>query len=292
MNSRSKRISVVIPAFNHAEFIDRAIESCQNQEEMDVEIIVIDDGSSDQTEEVVRSYKNVSYLYQDNAGAHNAINTGIKIASNDLIAVLNDDDYYLDFHLKNSFNAIKQYDLSLVMSNFNILSENPEHRLRGHIRKVKSIVSNVGLARSMYQINPVISSSSFVFRKTLVEKVNFRAFKICNDLDFIMQCLNLPGIYSGYLAEPSWMYRVHEKNTTNAIPSTFQQIETACVLILSFLEAEKRPDWSMLIIDHGIPSQLFIAIAQEIEEIYSQRDFVNIDWIHSYIVARSQISIY
>ena len=89
-------ISVVIPAYNAAGFIRRTIDSVLAQTYRDYEIIVVDDGSGDNTGEIVKSYGGkVRYIYQKNAGDGPARNTGIAAANGEWIAFLDHDDEWL-----------------------------------------------------------------------------------------------------------------------------------------------------------------------------------------------------
>jgi len=88
-------VSVIIPTYNRKEFLARAIDSVLSQTCRDFELLIVDDGSTDGTDEFVASYGNaVRYLYQDNLGAAAARNTGIKAARHDLLAFLDSDDSF------------------------------------------------------------------------------------------------------------------------------------------------------------------------------------------------------
>jgi len=90
------RVSVIIPAYNCAEYIAETIESVLNQTYHDYEIIVVDDGSTDATREVVEGYGDrLQYIYQQNQGAAAARNHGIRLARGELIAFLDGDDLFL-----------------------------------------------------------------------------------------------------------------------------------------------------------------------------------------------------
>ncbi len=90
------KVSVIIPAYNHEEYIGAAIESVLNQTFGDFELIIINDGSIDKTEQVIQSYHDpkIRYFSQENQGAHNTINRGISLAKGDYISILNSDDVY------------------------------------------------------------------------------------------------------------------------------------------------------------------------------------------------------
>lgn len=88
-------VSVVIPVFNQERFVGEAIESVLNQTYPRVELIVVDDGSTDSTRDVIEQYGGrLVYLHQANAGASVALNAGIQRARGDLVGWLSSDDVY------------------------------------------------------------------------------------------------------------------------------------------------------------------------------------------------------
>jgi glycosyltransferase involved in cell wall biosynthesis len=100
-------ISVVIPTFNRAGVVKRALESALRQSLRPAQIIVIDDGSTDDTREVLGRYGDtIEYVRQENAGASVARNRGIALARHPWIAFLDSDDYWLPDHLARTAGAI------------------------------------------------------------------------------------------------------------------------------------------------------------------------------------------
>jgi len=88
-------ISVIIPTYNRQDHILDAIKSVQNQTYKVDEIIVVDDGSTDNTKQLLKNL-DIKYIYQDNKGVSSARNTGIKNAKNSWITFLDSDDIWLD----------------------------------------------------------------------------------------------------------------------------------------------------------------------------------------------------
>lgn len=113
-------ISVVIPAYNAEEYISRTIESVLAQVHRADEIIIVDDGSKDNTIEVVRSFGDeVILIEQGNGGASLARNNGIKAAKSQWIALLDADDEWLPERLKLQVDLIKENpDLGWVTGNY------------------------------------------------------------------------------------------------------------------------------------------------------------------------------
>ena len=106
-DSIDSTFSVVIPTFNRSRLLTRAIESTLAQTIRPGEVIVVDDGSTDDTAAVCRKYQGrVTYLRQDNQGAAAARNTGIRLACHPWIAFLDSDDYWTVSHLERMAAAI------------------------------------------------------------------------------------------------------------------------------------------------------------------------------------------
>jgi len=102
-------VSVIIPTYNRSKFVKKAIDSVLAQMYKDYEIIVVDDGSTDNTKEVIEPYMDrIRYIYQENAGASAARNIGIKAAKGDWIAFLDSDDHWLPEKLFVQMAAIKR----------------------------------------------------------------------------------------------------------------------------------------------------------------------------------------
>ena len=100
-------ISVIIPVYNGEKYVKDAIESIFNQSYKSIEIIVIDDGSIDNTASIVSRFPEVIYFFQENQGVASARNKGLSLAKGEYIAFLDADDTYLidklKIHIDNSF---------------------------------------------------------------------------------------------------------------------------------------------------------------------------------------------
>jgi len=103
-------ISVIIPSYNRAAFLERAITSVLDQTLSNLELIIVDDGSEDQTREIVRSFKDkrLYYYYQKNKGVSAARNFGMSKASGQYLALLDSDDYWLPKKLEFQLKFMRQ----------------------------------------------------------------------------------------------------------------------------------------------------------------------------------------
>jgi glycosyltransferase involved in cell wall biosynthesis len=115
-------VSVVIPVYNGANFIRSAIESALNQTYQNIEIIVVNDGSQDETDKIVKSYgRKVRYFKKTNGGVASALNLAIAKAKGEYISWLSHDDYYHNLKVKAQIEALKSEDLAsktIIYSDF------------------------------------------------------------------------------------------------------------------------------------------------------------------------------
>jgi len=110
------KVSVIIPAYNKASYIARAIDSVLLQKYANTEIIIVDDGSTDETPLVVERYsKYVKYLQQDKAGPGAARNRGVQESSGKYLAFLDADDYWLEGFLEHTVKFLEEHpDVDVV----------------------------------------------------------------------------------------------------------------------------------------------------------------------------------
>lgn len=101
-------ISIIIPTFNRAHTLARAIDSVLKQTHKKRELIIIDDGSTDKTREVLSTYENIIYKKQTQQGVSAARNAGIKLAQGQWLAFLDSDDYWLENKLTTQLGLLQQ----------------------------------------------------------------------------------------------------------------------------------------------------------------------------------------
>ncbi len=109
-------VSVIIPTYNRARTIERAVNSVLAQTWKEVEVIVVDDGSTDQTSEVLKVYGDkIRVIHQQNGGASAARNTGIKAATGEIISFLDSDDEWLPSKTERQVKLLQRTESSGVV---------------------------------------------------------------------------------------------------------------------------------------------------------------------------------
>ena len=183
MSIRNVSVSVIIPTYNRGYVLDRAIKSVLDQSYRDLELIVIDDGSTDNTKFLVEGFakkdNRIKYFYLDNSGVSRARNYGIKNSSGELIAFLDSDDEWLPEKLK------KQIDLYIKEPYH--LSHSDEIWIRNGIRVNQMKKHEKGGGDIFLKCLPLccISPSAAVVTRKLINEVGMfdEDFEVCEDYD-------------------------------------------------------------------------------------------------------------
>jgi len=219
------RISVVIPSYNHAVFISDAVDSVLAQSESDLELIVVDDGSTDNTLEVLSGYTDLrlKVIPQENRGAHAAINRGLKETRGDYLSILNSDDFYHPRRLEEAITVFKSDpNVGLVGSYIKIIDkDNNELGIKHGYKDCepwmldepqRSFRAGEDLRAALLTENFWSTTSNYAFTRTHYEQVGeFRPLRYAHDWDFALRMARVAQMV--LLPEPLVNYRVHDKNT-------------------------------------------------------------------------------
>jgi len=162
-------VSIIIPCFNGQEHIGQAIESSLEQTYGNVEIIVIDDGSKDQSWEIINSYDNIKKIRQENAGACVARNRGLKISNGEYIKFLDSDDYlYKDCLTNQVKNSAPRERKSIVYGwhrvfrqSANSLSDRKVDLHPGYSQPIDLVLKNLWISLPLYSRHALLSVNGF-----------------------------------------------------------------------------------------------------------------------------------
>jgi glycosyltransferase involved in cell wall biosynthesis len=210
------KVSVVIPTYNRADFICDAIDSVLSQTYKDYEIIVVDDGSTDNTREVLKKYGDqIKYIYQENKRQGAARNNGIKHSTGEYIALLDSDDMWLPHKLEKDVACIESDDrIGVVYSNA-ILLYYPSNRQK----KTKIYVARGDvLIQAIKRV--YIDFATCGVSPTLIRKECFDKVGLFNESRYIMEDYEMlvriaSKYHFGFVNEASTLYRLHQTNDSS-----------------------------------------------------------------------------
>jgi len=215
------KVSAIVPAYNSACYIGQAVESILNQTYPDCEIIVVDDGSTDDTRSVLQPYcSRIRYIYQENQGVAAARNRGIQEARGELIAFLDHDDFFLPDKLAAQVACFEaQPQLGIVHSGWRRVDWRGEPL--GDVKPWQK-APNLDL-EEWVRWKPILLSA-MMFRREWLERaggLDTRFQQAC-DLDLALR-LTLMGCQSTWLHQITVCYREHDRNESRKTPLQAQE---------------------------------------------------------------------
>ncbi len=175
-------ISVIIPTYNYANFLPRAIESVLNQTYSSVELIIIDDGSTDNTYSAINKEWQLSYFYQQNKGLAAARNAGIKNSNGDYLVFLDADDWLEKDALEQNYLAIKDKpSIAFVSGNYYLLRAETNN-----VQPVSVFVAHNHYAK-LLQRNYIGMHAAVMFQRWVFNKFCYdESLKACEDYDLYL----------------------------------------------------------------------------------------------------------
>lgn len=203
MNQKTK-VTVVIPFYN-CPYVDLAVESVLAQTYPDIELIVVDDGSTLHSEKLEAYRDRIVYLRKPNGGTATALNTGIRAASGDYFAWLSADDLFLPDKIKQQMEGIRSSGASFSHTAYYQINE-----LGARIKLLRMpLYSRVDLIRTLMRGCP-INGSSVLMDMNIFSDVGYFDESLLYTHDYDMWLRILPHYEWSYIQQPLIDYRVHQ----------------------------------------------------------------------------------
>jgi glycosyltransferase involved in cell wall biosynthesis len=236
MTQCKPKVSVVIPLYNHASYIEEAIHSVLHQSCQDLEVIVIDDGSTDDSEKIVRGIDDdrIRYYAQENRGAHEALNRGIALARGDYIGILNSDDVFEPDRLEECLTYLRTAGADLVGTDITLFDAAGERIMQHWWLDAFSALKRVwddthDWMATLLEGNVFMTASNFVFTRALYDELGvFRGYRYVHDYEWLLRAL-IKGRQLAWVATPLLRYRLHGSNTILGDPLV---ANTECAFML------------------------------------------------------------
>lgn len=198
-----KKISIIVPIYNEAVWLNRCIDSILNQTYQDFELLLINDGSSDESEEICLSYMKIDdkihYIYQENKGISAARNLGLNQARGEYITFIDADDYVSHYFLENLFIAIKKGRTLMASCNYTTTrNKNPKLDVYSKVveNEIEVISKRDMLLRTLYHMGAEFSLCDKLYHSSLFKDLRFPVGELYEDLKLIPSLYQLAGTIS------------------------------------------------------------------------------------------------
>jgi glycosyltransferase involved in cell wall biosynthesis len=228
------RVSVVIPTFNCAEFLIQALGSVLDQTYQDFEIIVVDDSSTDNTQQSLQPFGNrVRYIRQERAGPSIARNRAILQAQGELIAFLDADDLWRPTKLARQVEYLSHYSECLLVYTDFTRGSNPGSNNESRLKAFKPR-NAADPFHSLLNENFIATPTVMVRREALARSGLFDpTLKGSEDLDLWLRLANAQGPYAGFgfIDEILVDVRQHEGNTSRTVEFIQEQIRASHLMM-------------------------------------------------------------
>ena len=229
--SSCTKVSVVMAVFNDEDWLKYSVESILNQTFRYFEFIIVDDGSTDSSIDILNYYqsidKRIKIIRKKNTGLYDSLNVGIKSAESEWIARIDSDD------ISESTRLEKQYHLALNIGKKFIIGTNlkvidPSGRI---ISENKYPKTHKGLKNNLITLNKFFAHSSAFFNFSIFEKLGgYRLhYKVSGDYDFWLRALS-KGYQFRCLQEPLVFYRKRENSLSSSNSGHDRIVNTTCAL--------------------------------------------------------------
>jgi len=193
---RKMKISIITTTYNSAATIRDTLESVKNQTYKNIEHIIVDGASKDNTLDIVREFSHVAQIISEwDKGIYDAMNKGIALATGDVIGILNSDDVFYDQQvLRDVMQVFISTDINAVYGNIIYFRGNDQQKV---VRKWKTKPYN----SNFFQYGEVPPHPGLFVKKEVYNQIGnyFVDFKICSDYEFMLRMFKIHGYKSVYL---------------------------------------------------------------------------------------------
>lgn len=209
-------VSIIITNYNYGRYLGKAIESVLEQTYLKFELIIVDDGSTDDSRKIIEVFhenypKKIIPIYKTNGGQASAFNAGFKISSGEIISFLDSDDFWAPLRLEKVVEAFMEGEYSVVQHNMEIVDENSQGR--GKLYKKRLFSGNAKkVLLDFCFLDLFVPTSGVCFKRSALEEIlpMPENWLICADAYLTRTALFYGSLYS--FERPLGFYRIHGKN--------------------------------------------------------------------------------
>ncbi|XJZ28212.1 glycosyltransferase family 2 protein [Bacillota bacterium Lsc_1132] len=214
------KVSIIIPFYNCA-YVDQAIQSALAQTYQNIEVILVDDGSTVFTEKIRPFLGKINYLKKENGGTATALNHGIDEATGEYIAWLSSDDLFFPEKIFRQMEFMLKNHAEISFTNYHIIDQNNEIVIPFCGRRLGHMVNDI--YQDFLKFN-VVNGCTVMMKKDVFEKVGYFNHKLKYTQDYEMWFrLLINGHKMHYLDEALTKFRQHKESGTSKYQPQMRQ---------------------------------------------------------------------
>ena len=220
-----EKVSVIIPVYNDEKYLANCIDSVLKQSYSNLEIILVDDGSTDKTPEICEKYRgkyqNIRVLHKKNGGVGSSRNAGLAMATGDYVLFIDDDDWIEGNHIEELYNLLKKTDADIAVANFNYFFE--ERATYGYVIRNEDYFEKIYTPQEWfgieYETTPYNMSLMFVvpwgklYKRALFNNIVYPVNKRVED-DLTTWKIYLLANKISYMNKPLYFHRVFDDSVS------------------------------------------------------------------------------
>ena len=222
------KVSIIVPVYNVEEYLDKCLESLVNQTLKDIEIIVVNDGTKDNSQKIIDDYvkkypKLIKSYKKENGGLSSARNYGLKYAKGEYIAFVDSDDYVEHDMYEKMYNKAKTNDFDIVVCNtINFYDNGKKVYLKSNLNYSSDVIKN-------YLISPPMAPIR-IYKKYIFDNVKFEENIFYEDLNLTLTLVKITNKI-GFIDSFYYYYRqrsnsiMHQNNFDKRLLDIFKVLD-------------------------------------------------------------------
>lgn len=217
------KVSIIIPFYN-CSYVNQAIQSCLNQTYKNIEIIVVDDGSTLFTEKLDPFRKKIKYIRKENGGTATALNLGIRSATGEYFAWLSSDDCFLSEKIAKQMKFMLNHKADVSFTNYDYIDKDNNISLPFVGKRFSNVKE---IYQDFFEVNPV-NGCTVIMKKKIFDHIGYFNPDLLYTHDYDMWFrLLLNGYIMHYLDESLTRFRSHEESGTKKFQPQIKKEITA-----------------------------------------------------------------
>ena len=270
------KVSVIVPVYNVEKYLEKCLSSLVNQTLEDIEIIVVNDGTKDNSQAIIDKYvkeypKKVKGYIKENGGQSSARNYGLKVAKGEYIGFVDSDDYVELDMFEKLYNKAKENDFDIAICNLNFVYEEDSGEDKFNINIKSDIIGKESIKNHMINIYPVVWNKIYKRKIFIKNKLKFKEKVWFEDVELLYKLV--PYVETvGYVEDYLYNYLQRQGSVTNTFDKRLYNYIENLNGVVEFYKKNKLFDYYKKELEYVYVRYLYATFIKRASK-YEDRDF-------------------